>query len=247
MNEAARLVGADSISVDFPGDEEDSEDVEEHRPTLIRSVLDQLRVEPRNNRERAAKFLIYEVYSHEVESMRTTIVNLNTECEDSVPAAVSAMLDIRALESTDAMAIPDNTQEWFVFHMMQMAQRNNVKMAARVDDFEKKLKFLSENDQQECPSCLEPFGPTKFPKTLGCCHKICTECWARWTTVMHELQRHPFCPLCRYREFLIVVKTEKEGGADASGSDVDKPGTSGTACSALVFGSRFGYGPSCSK
>merc|ERR1711988_759840 len=55
------------------------------------------------------------------------------------------------------MQIPDRSREWFVYHMMRQAEKNNLKMAGILDGFDKKLKFLAQNDQAECPVCFEPF------------------------------------------------------------------------------------------
>merc|ERR1712007_315889 len=77
-----------------------------------------------------------------------------------------------------------------------------------VNGLEKKLEFLASDAQTECPVCLEDFDlmtdpPTlRTPETLGCCHKVCKECWLHWSSVMHG---NPFCPLCRHDEFLGAV------------------------------------------
>lgn len=70
-----------------------------------------------------------------------------------------------------------------------------------LEDFQKKLEFLAKNDQQECPVCLEPFEAEgeHAAATLGCCHKVCKECWETWSQLMHG---RAFCPLCRHEEFL---------------------------------------------
>merc|ERR1712107_28771 len=95
--------------------------------------------------------------------------------------------------------IPDDSRKWFVYHMMKQAERNNLKMAGTLDTFDKKLKFLAQNDQIECPVCLENFSDgMKAAETLGCCHKVCKECWHNWTKLSHG---RPFCPLCRQEDF----------------------------------------------
>merc|ERR1712232_888168 len=87
--------------------------------------------------------------------------------------------------------------------MMRQAERNNLKMAAILQGFEQKLKFMTENEQRECPVCLEDFDKgLKQSKTLGCCHKVCNECWNNWSKVMNG---RPFCPLCRHDDFVGVV------------------------------------------
>merc|ERR1712176_331248 len=100
--------------------------------------------------------------------------------------------------------IPDDAREWFVYHMMRQAQKNNTKMGGILDGFEKKLEFLGANEQSECPICLECFSESgeHAAETLGCCHKVCKDCWANWSSVMHG---RPFCPLCKEDAFLGVI------------------------------------------
>jgi len=172
MAEAADLMGAGDVNALTALGNDGLEDVPRTAGTgrSIDELLSQLRKEPANEEECAAKFMLYEGYAREVE---------------------------------EAMGIPDDVREWFVFHMMRKAERNNLSMARILENFEKKLAFLANNDQQECPVCLEKFETgDKAPETLGCCHKVCKECWESWTQVMGG---RPFCPLCRHDEFLGAV------------------------------------------
>lgn len=172
----------------------------------IANLLDQLRKEPREEAECTAKFLLYEGYATEVEEMRGTLFKFYEESRPTVPPVVAGDMDskIKGIDTTEAMGIPDNAREWFVFHMMRQAERNNLHMASILDGFEKKLEFLASNDQSECPVCLEKFeeGGAHAAETLGCCHKVCKDCWTHWSTVMHG---RPFCPLCRHEEFLGAI------------------------------------------
>jgi len=208
MAEAADLMGAGDVNaLTALGNEGLQEDVPRTAGTgrSIDELLSQLRKEPANEEECAAKFMLYEGYAREVEEMRSTLLKFNEETRPSLPATVAADLgnQIRKIDSTEAMGIPDDVREWFVFHMMRKAERNNLSMARILENFEKKLAFLANNDQQECPVCLEKFETgDKAPETLGCCHKVCKECWESWTQVMGG---RPFCPLCRHDEFLGAV------------------------------------------
>jgi len=126
---------------------------------------------------------------------------------------------IKKVDSQDGMQIPDRSREWFVYHMMCQAERNNVKMAGILDEFDKKLKFLAQSDQAECPICLDAIGADAKPaETLGCCHKVCKECWDNWTKVT---RRRPFCPLCRHEDFIGAVTARATEPAHDSDSDVD--------------------------
>jgi len=200
MAEAADLMGAgDATALTALGNDGLQEDGRGGGQS-IEELLAQLRTEPANEEECAAKFMLYEGYAREV--------------EPTLPPTVAADLgnQIGKIDSTEAMGIPDDVREWFVFHMMKKAERNNVSMARILDSFEKKLAFLAKNDQEECPVCLDKFeSGDKAPETLGCCHKVCKECWESWSQVMGG---RPFCPLCRHDEFLGAVASrlsEAEG------------------------------------
>lgn len=64
---------------------------------------------------------------------------------------------LEGIDSEEAMGILDESREWFVFHMMRTAERNNRQMEGVLGEFEKKLEFLASNEQTECPVCLEAF------------------------------------------------------------------------------------------
>eukprot|EP00490_Sorites_sp_Unknown_P000915 CAMPEP_0114663230 /NCGR_PEP_ID=MMETSP0191-20121206/26499_1 /TAXON_ID=126664 /ORGANISM="Sorites sp." /LENGTH=300 /DNA_ID=CAMNT_0001901963 /DNA_START=99 /DNA_END=1003 /DNA_ORIENTATION=+ len=170
MAEAADLIGtADVTALNALGNDGLQADVQ---PAAGRSSVDellaQLRKEPANEEECAAKFMLYEGYAREVEEMRSTLLKFNEETQPTLPATVAADLthQIGKIDSTEAMGIPDDAREWFVFHMMRKAERNNLSMAQMLDSFEKKLAFLANNDQQECPVCLDQFeAGDKAPET----------------------------------------------------------------------------------
>jgi hypothetical protein len=165
-------------------------------------LLEVVRIEPKNERECATKFTLYEKYFTEVEGVRNDLLTFHQEARPTMPPAIAADMDkqVKSIDSEEGMSIPDRPREWFVFHMMKQAERNNLKMSGILDGFDKKLKFLAENDQTECPVCLESFdAAARTPETLGCCHKVCKECWQNWRAVTRG---HPFCPLCRNEEFL---------------------------------------------
>jgi hypothetical protein len=216
MVEVAQLVGAaDVMSMAAIGQEGLAPLVQDQaaRPaghgsnsSTVQNLLQQLRKEPANESECTAKFLLYEGYASEVEEMRNTLFKFYQESRPTVPAAVVADMDkqVKNIDTVEAMGIPDDAREWFVYHMMRQAERNNLRMAKILDGFEKKLEFLASNDQNECPVCLERFedGGAHAAETLGCCHKVCKECWTNWSTVMSG---RPFCPLCRHEEFLGAI------------------------------------------
>lgn len=228
MAEVANIVGAaDAHSMAAVG----AEGVETQTGTGVRgsreaetieNLLSQLKQEPQNGAECAAKFMLYESYAPEVEQIRNDLFKFLEENRPTIPAAVITDMDKQArnIDSAEAMGIPDDTREWFVYHMMRQAERNNKKLAGILDAFEKKLQFLAVNDQTECPICLECFedGGVHAPETLGCCHKVCKDCWTNWSTIMHG---RPFCPLCRNEEFLGAVASRVSGAHAPMATDSD--------------------------
>mmetsp|Transcript_57077 Transcript_57077/g.105520 ORF Transcript_57077/g.105520 Transcript_57077/m.105520 type:complete len:364 (+) Transcript_57077:78-1169(+) len=169
----------------------------------VEAILAALKKEPSDDTECASKFQLYEGYASEVEEMRKTLYNFVEESKPTLPAVVASDMDrqVKRVDSTEALGIPDETREWFVYHMMRKAQGNNGMMAGILDTFEKRLQFLANNNQKECPVCLEDFAESGIhaAETLSCCHKVCKGCWAHWSQVSHG---RPFCPLCRHEDFL---------------------------------------------
>jgi len=202
MAEAAQLVGAtnvtDMVRHALPTATDSSADND------FLSLLQQLEREPKTDEELMAKFTLYETYSRQVELVRERVVSLYEESRPTLPQAVASDMNkqIKKIDSAEAMGIPDDSNNWFVYHMMKQAGKNNKSMAAILEDFEKKLDFLAKSEQEECPICLENFSKDLPAETLGCCHRVCRDCWAHWSSVMHG---HPFCPLCRNDEFLEAV------------------------------------------
>jgi len=211
MGEAADLMGTVDAGAMAAVGMEGLAPAGERRPSgagAVQALLEQLRSEPDSEAECAAKFVLYEGYGREVEDQRETLLKFCKESREALPAAVMRDMDKRvsAIDSREAMGIPDDAREWFVYHMMRQAERNNFAMAKTLADVEQKLAFLAKNDQPECPVCLECFsdaGP-HAAETLGCCHKVCHECWDNWTKITVG---RPFCPLCRREDFLERVST----------------------------------------
>lgn len=210
LGTAARVISSRATS-DFGNLAAGAKD--QRQPVQVSSSLAQLKVQPSSDKEQAAKFALYEAYTAEVETMRNTIMKLHEESRPLLPEALAASMkhQICSIDSEEAMAIPEETVEWFVYHMMHKAEQNNLSMARMLDSFEKKLTFLAGSCQNECPVCLETFDEaTRRPETLGCCHKVCIECWTRWTTMMHGLEKHPFCPCCHHERFLDTINVEED-------------------------------------
>ena len=56
----------------------------------------------------------------------------------------------------------------------------------------------------ECPICLEPIDGDADAVVLGCCHRVCKECWTHWKAMRGA---QAFCPLCRYSDFISQLST----------------------------------------
>lgn len=174
----------------------------------FRKLLDQLRKEPRNDEECAAKFGMYETYSSQVEKMRASVFGIYEENKPTLPSMVEKDMAARlkAIDSEEAMGILDETREWFVYHMMRTAEKNNRHMETVLTEFEKRLEFLASHEQAECPVCLESFDegvPGRAPEVLSCGHRCCKDCWSNWLKVCRGSR--PFCPLCRNDEFVADI------------------------------------------
>jgi hypothetical protein len=174
------------------------------------ALLNQLKAEPTEDQEMAAKFMIYETYSEEVSKGRKLLFDLFEESRAGLPDAVRIGMqkELKSIDKENNMGIPDHMRVWFVYHMMRQAGKNNDSMGKIMESFEKRMEFLANNDQDECPICLESFGEQRPATTLGCCHKVCEGCWQNWCAVNHG---RPFCPLCKHEEFLEAMHRRASG------------------------------------
>lgn len=199
LAQASQLIGATNLNALAPSANHDAVDAAE-------PLLDQLRTEPTDDEEAQAKFAMYETYSEEVGRMREALFSFHVQHRDSLPSAVEQHIakELKGIDSASAMGLPDDTPEWFVFHMMKQATKNNRIMEGVLKGCEKKLEFLATNEQAECPICMDAFGVDKPSEVLGCCHTVCRECWENWTAVRHG---KPFCPICRHDDFIGVMAT----------------------------------------
>jgi hypothetical protein len=198
LTETALLVGAtDADALAAPAD-----DTTVHEGELD-ALLEQLRVEPQDDEEVCAKFVMYETYAEEVSRMRETVFGFYERHQGDLPVAVSQDMSkqLKRIDNADAMGVLDDERVWFVFHMMRQSSKNNRNMQAVLKSFERRLELLAKAEQQDCPICLEGGKETE---TLGCCHTVCRECWQNWAEACHG---QPFCPLCRHEAFLQTVAT----------------------------------------
>lgn len=212
LGEASQLLGTGFLVLG-DGAGEGAESLE------LEALLNQLKEEPQDGEEVVAKFSMYEAYGGEVERMRAQVFSFHQEHHSQLPAAVARKMEqeLKAVDSNEAMGIPDGTRDWFVYHMMKQAERNNRRMEKVLKGFEQKLEFLAQSAQTDCPVCMEPFSPERSSETLGCCHCVCHECWEKWSAVMHG---RPFCPLCRAAEFVSELAARNGMSFNADGNEM---------------------------
>merc|ERR1712173_228552 len=103
--------------------------------------------------------------------MRETLFSFHSRHRESLPPAVEQEMarQLKTVDSREALGIPDDTSNWFVFDMMQQTSKNNRIMGMVFEGFKRKLELLARNAQEQCPICLEDFSPDKPAQTLGCC------------------------------------------------------------------------------
>lgn len=177
-------------------------------------LLQQLHTEPNNDDERATKFLLYEKYAETVSDARKATLDFWAEAVEEFAGNAKAAVenDIRKLDGEQNMgfAFNEGSQRWFVYDMVKAADRNSRTIERLLASMRTKLELLS--SQAECPICLEAFSAEQAEgnddaearptAVLGCCHKVCQECWDHW----QEINPHnAFCPLCRQQDFLVRI------------------------------------------
>ena len=174
----------------------------------IEQLLEQLRVEPAEDADRIAKFGLYEGLMSTVETARKTTFEFYAGCKEdfaeaggaSVQAAIERSL--KRIDGGDNMAVDFRDDRWFVYDMTRKLDSNNAMLGRVLQDIKTKLDLIAKQD--DCPICLDSMEGLAAAdiKVLGCCHKVCAECWTQWEAIKHG---HAFCPLCKHEEFLTDV------------------------------------------
>jgi len=166
----------------------------------MEQLLHQLRREPAVAAEVEAKFELFEKYLETVCVTRGTLFEFWAECKDEFNQAgqTTVQKSIEKVDCDDALGVDFVEGRWFVYDMTRKAGSNNSVIARVLQSIKTKLDLMAE--QEDCPICLEAFSEEVVATTLGCCHKVCSECWECWNEQMHG--GHAFCPLCRHDDFL---------------------------------------------
>jgi hypothetical protein len=182
----------------------------------MEQLLAQLRAEPDTDDERAAKFALYETFSETTQKAREALFTFWDGCKHEFggdggggggggggQAREGVAHALKRLDRQENWAIEFADGRWFVFDMARKCDANSALIDSTLGSIKTKLELLARQD--DCPICLEPLaedaegGDDAGVVVLGCCHKVCRECWDEWV----KLKRgRAFCPLCRNDEFL---------------------------------------------
>eukprot|EP00656_Telonema_subtile_P013451 TRINITY_DN16833_c0_g1_i1.p2 TRINITY_DN16833_c0_g1~~TRINITY_DN16833_c0_g1_i1.p2 ORF type:complete len:243 (+),score=79.20 TRINITY_DN16833_c0_g1_i1:248-976(+) len=166
----------------------------------MEELLLQLRAEPSDEAEVTVRFGLFEKYMETVEKTRGQTLGFWDECKGDFHegGVVEVEQQLKAMDGEDNLAVDFVEGRWFVYDMTKKAGANNGMIGRVLANIKTKLELLA--DQPECPICLEALDTQEEPPAvLGCCHKVCAECWAHWQEMQGE---QAFCPLCRHDEFL---------------------------------------------
>jgi len=166
----------------------------------MQELLEQLKVEPAEAVEQQAKFCLFEKYLETVEKMRNETFEFWAEAKEEFHASGKSDVEraLKKIDGQDNMGIDFVPGRWFVYDMTQKAGTNCALIGRNLAMIKSRLELLAQQD--DCPICLEELGTCgEEPHVLGCCHKVCGECWSHWSA-MHG--GTAFCPLCRNEEFL---------------------------------------------
>jgi hypothetical protein len=168
----------------------------------LHALLEQLAAEPTNDAETAAKFLLFENFLSNVTAIREETISFWNSSKDQFVGSTRTAgdSDIQGIDSEDGMGIQDDPRKWFVYSMTKKASDNSTRISQILAGFRARLDLLS-HDIGECPYCLEQMQ-LENSTILGCCHRVCTDCWTHWVEMKREAA---FCPLCRHEEFIAEV------------------------------------------
>jgi len=171
----------------------------------FRRILKDFAVEPDDDAGRATKFKLYEDYVETVASSRVDTLKFWKSCKHDFlkvgNGSVATTIDhsLKAIDKADNLAIDFSAKCWFVHSMIKKANANEKIIQNVLSTIKTKVELLSTCG--ECPICLEPLEDENAT-VLGCCHKVCKDCWAQWKQAKHG---RAFCPLCRNEDFVTEV------------------------------------------
>jgi hypothetical protein len=172
----------------------------------LEELLGSLQREPTTDEDRAARFALYERHAETVSIVRKSLLEFwesaKAEVTDSAPrAAIDGQ--IARIDDHSNLEMYEDHRYWFVYSMARATARNESSIQQVLKAIQAKLALL-ENDMS-CPICLEPITSNSEDDSsvaLGCAHKLHTDCWRHWSAHCISTHKTPFCPTCRYEDFL---------------------------------------------
>merc|ERR1711939_60354 len=163
-------------------------------------LLEQLKVEPAEEEEQQAKFLLFEKYLETVEKLRGETFEFWAEAKEEFHESGRGDVEraLRKIDGHDNLGVDFFEGRWFVYDMTKKAGSNCAMIGRNLAMIKTRIELLAQQD--DCPVCLEPLEECgEEPHVFSCCHKVCGECWQHWS----ELHRGgAFCPMCRQEDFL---------------------------------------------
>jgi hypothetical protein len=176
--------------------------------TDMLALLEQLATEPSNQTELEAKFKLFENFLGTVTAVRETTIefwdeNKNVFLEGAMRNA--AERQVRQIDSHDAYSIEEDPRKWFVYSMLKKANENSASISQVLASLRARLDMLAQAPG-ECPICLEMIHTDKCT-ILSCAHKVCSDCWDHYSSMMARDHHQLVCPLCRHEEFVTQLAT----------------------------------------
>jgi hypothetical protein len=170
----------------------------------LEELLGSLKKEPTNDEDRSARFALYERHADTVSIVRKSLLDFWDSAKDEVDAAPRAAINeqIAKIDDHANLELYEDRRYWFVYSMARTTARNESSIQNILKAIRAKLALLAEKDQT-CPICLESINSgEEVNVTLGCAHKLHTDCWRHWSAYCVSVRKAPFCPTCRNDDFL---------------------------------------------
>jgi hypothetical protein len=133
----------------------------------VRSALNQLKVEPKEDGDLTRKFSLYESYFDGVVNLRSDLFGLWEKGRELLRPhdARSMTAALRRVDTFENLSIPDRSRFWFVYHMMSTASENHAKMQRVLEDLEE--LFEAACDRRDSSSAGVPSEDLSDDPQLG--------------------------------------------------------------------------------
>lgn len=189
----------------FPNTNAETSPFEPTITATLDTLLDSLKIEPTDETELSAKFMIFENILGTVSDIREETIAFWEANKDQFSGAsyASCNKEIQSIDNSDAMGLTEyesRGREWFVYFMTKKANKNSAMIAQVLAKLRSRLEILAQ-ELGECPCCLDNLT-AEACTTLGCCHRVCNDCWQHWKQLKEAAGATPFCPLCKHEEFI---------------------------------------------